>query len=70
VMPTVELQQSCLQWSLRLGQPVAYDSAYVALAESLSCELWTADRKLVQAAIKTGITWVRWLGDCRSISLP
>jgi predicted nucleic acid-binding protein len=70
VMPTVELQQSCLQWSLRLGRPVACDSAYVALAESPGCELWMADRKPVQAAIRTGVTWVRWLGDCHSTSLP
>jgi len=27
----------------------AYDAAYVALAEVLSCELWTADQRLASA---------------------
>ena len=37
-----------------------YDAAYVALAELLGVELWTADRKLQRAA---GRDDVRWIGD-------
>jgi predicted nucleic acid-binding protein len=33
----------------RRANLTAYDAAYVALAEVLSCELWTADRKLANA---------------------
>ena len=35
-------------WELRAGVTV-YDAAYVALAETLDCELLTADRRLQQA---------------------
>ena len=35
-------------WELRASIP-AYDAAYVALAETLDCELVTADRRLHQA---------------------
>lgn len=37
-----------------------YDAAYVALAELLGVELWTADRKLQRAASRDD---VRWIGD-------
>ncbi|WP_019877466.1 type II toxin-antitoxin system VapC family toxin [Sporichthya polymorpha] len=36
-------------WELRHTLTV-YDAAYVALAESLGCELLTCDRKLASAA--------------------
>lgn len=38
----------------------AYDAAYVALAEILSCELWTADQRLANASgPECGIRLVR-----------
>ena len=40
----------------------AYDSAYIALAESERLELWTADRRLFDAVARD-LQWVRWLGD-------
>ena len=40
----------------------AYDAAYLALAESEGCELWTGDRSFYQA-VKGALPWVRWLGD-------
>ena len=40
----------------------AYDSAYVALAETLGADLWTADRQLYDA-IADSLPWVRWIGD-------
>jgi len=36
-------------WELR-ANVTAYGAAYVALAEILSCELWTADQRLAHAA--------------------
>jgi predicted nucleic acid-binding protein len=44
------------EWTLRLNRAVAYDSFYLALAEALHCELWTADQRLRSAA---GQPWVR-----------
>jgi predicted nucleic acid-binding protein len=46
----------------RLGRPAAYDTHYLALAEYLACEFWTADERLVNAASQT-LPWVRWLGE-------
>jgi predicted nucleic acid-binding protein len=47
-------------WTLRLNRAAAYDSFYLALAERLGCNLWTADRRLWQA-VSAG--WVRLVGE-------
>jgi predicted nucleic acid-binding protein len=47
-------------WTLRLNRGVVYDSFYLALAETLRCELWTADQRLHNAV---GQPWVRFAGD-------
>ncbi len=41
--------------------PAAYDSQYVALAETLGCELWTADERLWNA-VRARFPFVRWIG--------
>jgi len=48
------------EWTLRLKRAAAYDSFYLALAESLSCDLWTADRRLKNAV---SLPWVRWVEE-------
>ena len=40
----------------------AYDAAYLALAESEGCELWTGDRPFYQA-VKARLPRVKWIGD-------
>lgn len=60
--PTFYLNQKALEWATRLNQTVAYDAAYLALAEYLNTEFWTADNKLFKAAENEGLTWVRHLG--------
>jgi predicted nucleic acid-binding protein len=37
------------EWTRRLRRAAAYDSFYLALAESLSADFWTADRRLTNA---------------------
>jgi predicted nucleic acid-binding protein len=37
------------EWTLRLGRAAVYDSYYLALAETLQAEFWTADRRLANA---------------------
>jgi predicted nucleic acid-binding protein len=59
VAPQESLCRSALHWSYRLKRATAYDSFYIALAEGLQGELWTADRKLVRAV---GQDWVRYAG--------
>jgi predicted nucleic acid-binding protein len=56
VMPSPELTEAAFAWSLRLQRANAYDAFYLALAEALGCELWTADRRLVNAV---GQEWVK-----------
>jgi predicted nucleic acid-binding protein len=48
VVPTMELHRKSLIWAERLSDFVAYDSAYLALAEQLDAPFWTADRKLAK----------------------
>ena len=45
-----------------LEQGAVYDSHYLALAEELDCDLWTADRRF-QRAVGTTSDRVRWIGD-------
>ncbi len=47
-------------WTRRLNRAAAYDSFYLALAESLGCELWTADGRLCHAV---DLPWVRSVQD-------
>jgi predicted nucleic acid-binding protein len=56
---TQPLCRSALHWAERLGQSRACDGVYLAVAESLRTELWTADRRLVNSARQAGASWVR-----------
>jgi predicted nucleic acid-binding protein len=56
VAPHDEQVRRAFEWTVRLGRAAAYDSFYLALAESLQCELWTADRRLCGAV---DLAWVR-----------
>ena len=42
--------------------PSVYDGLYVALADMLGGDLWTADRRLLQM-LAGQAAYVRWLGD-------
>ncbi len=45
--------------AMELNLPAAYDTHYLALAQRMGVELWTADRRLVAHAHNHGLTWVR-----------
>ena len=49
--------------TMRLKRSAAYDSYYLALAESLKCDLWTADKKLYQVAQNNDMTWVHHVSE-------
>ncbi len=53
---------AALTWAERLGQTKAYDAFYLALAEGLSAEFWTADKRLARRARHAGADFVRLLG--------
>src|SRR5258707_3696778 len=42
-----------------LNRPSAYDAQYLALAERLNCDFWTADEKLFNA-VRGQLGWVKW----------
>ena len=42
--------------------PAAYDAHYVALAQLLACDLWTADQRLVNAVARP-LPFVKWIGS-------
>jgi predicted nucleic acid-binding protein len=47
-------------------QKASYDAHYLALAERLGCELWTADEQFWKAT-NPALPWVRWVGE---VALP
>jgi predicted nucleic acid-binding protein len=55
VAADAEQARLAFAWTRRLNRAAAYDSFYLALAESLNCELWTAARRLHNAV---GLPWV------------
>lgn len=57
------LRRAALRWASRLRQKAAYDGFYLAAAEQLSAELWTADQALANNAHQLGINWVHWMGE-------
>jgi predicted nucleic acid-binding protein len=56
VAADAEQARLAFAWTRRLNRAAAYDSFYLALAESLGCELWTADRRLHNVV---GLPWVQ-----------
>lgn len=56
VSPDEEQALRAFVWTERLDRIAAYDSFYLALAETRDCELWTVDRRLVNAVAQP---WVR-----------
>lgn len=60
-MPS-ELHRRALELSDTCGLPAVYDAHYLALAQMLDCEFWTADQKFVNA-LEGKHPFVRWLGD-------
>ena len=58
------LHQRAWELAIQYDRPTTHDTHYLALAEMLGCELWTADERLFNA-IKGKLAWVQWLGAHR-----
>ncbi len=58
--PTQALAERAFAWTVQLKRAASYDSFYLALAESLGCDLWTADRRLFNAVNQP---WVKIAGQ-------
>ncbi len=61
--PTAELLGRSLVWARRLDQAQAYDAQFVALAEMLDAEFWTADGRLARRLLQVGFPNVRSVLD-------
>lgn len=57
-----DLSQRAWQFAEALERPTAYDAHYLALAQILNCDFWTADRRLYNAAAPT-LPWVHSLDE-------
>ena len=63
VSPDLAMHTAALFWADKLGQVVAYDAQYLALAERLGADFWTADRRLSRRAGEAGANWVHCILD-------
>ncbi len=59
IPPDESQTRLALDWTLRLKRAAAYDSFYLALAQTLSAELWTTDKRLCNAV---NLPWVNYAG--------
>lgn len=63
LVPDDGLAHQAFQWATRLRRLATYDCFYLALAEHLAAEFWTADGPLANASQQAGLRWVRWVGE-------
>ena len=64
----IEQSRTAFDWTLHLKRASAYDSFYLALAEALDCEFWTADKRLFNALSDTRLTWLHWIEELRPLN--
>jgi len=62
-IPDPDLHHSALRWAERAKQTVAYDSQYLALAEALQADFWTADKRLFDSLKSNKLNWFHWIGE-------
>jgi predicted nucleic acid-binding protein len=53
------LHQRAKDLAAKFNLPAAYDAHYLALAEHLDAELWTADKHLFNTVHSYGVEWVK-----------
>jgi predicted nucleic acid-binding protein len=57
------LCRAAFDWAGRLQQAKAYDGFYLALADQLGAEFWSADQRLVNGARQAGMSRAHWVGE-------
>ena len=62
-VPDVEQNHDAFRWTLRLKRAAAYDSFYLALAQELKCDFWTADKRLFNAVNGEQRDWMHWIEE-------
>ena len=56
------LPERALELAQNFRMSASYGAHYLALAESVGCDLWTGDRKLYERT-KSQLSWVKWIGS-------
>ena len=56
------LLKEAYELAVCFNRPRAYDTQYMALAERLNCDFWTADERLVNST-QSQFSHIRWLGN-------
>ena len=57
-----DLLKEAYDLAVRFNRPRAYDTQYMALADRLDCEFWTADERLVNST-QGEFNRLHWLGS-------
>jgi predicted nucleic acid-binding protein len=57
-----DLLKEAYELAVHFNRPRAYDAQYMALAERLQCDFWTADERLVNST-QGQFSHIRWLGN-------
>jgi predicted nucleic acid-binding protein len=63
LVPDLEQNRISFDWTLRLKRASAYDSFYLALAQALECDFWTADKRLFNALHDMQLNWLHWIEE-------
>ena len=62
-VPDIDQNRSAFDWTRRLKRASAYDSFYLALAQTLDCDFWTADKRLFNALKDARLEWLHWVEE-------
>jgi len=62
-VPDADQNLAAFEWTLPLKRAAAYDSYYLALAQALKCDFWTADRHLFKALEINHLKWLHWIEE-------
>lgn len=63
IIPDETQSMLAYQWTLRLKRASAYDSFYLAIAEALEADFWTADQRLFRSLAPQKLKWLHWIGE-------
>jgi predicted nucleic acid-binding protein len=63
LVPDLEQNRISFDWTVRLKRASAYDSFYLALAQALECDFWTADQRLFNALHDMQLNWLHWIEE-------
>ncbi len=65
ILPDETQSLLAYQWTLKLNRASSYDCFYLAIAEALDADFWTADQRLFRSLESFGLKWLHWIGDVR-----